>query len=262
MYMTKKKYFNKKKKNPFFSVITVVKNDEKNIDKTLKSVLSQNFRDFEYILIDGKSKDKTLNIIKKYKKSIAHLKSEIDKGIYYAMNKGIKLAKGHVIVFVNSGDLLKKNSLQDVSKIFLKDKKIDYVFGTVKRHYTTSTILKYGVNTKRLKFNFDFATAHSTGFFLKREIFKKYGLFNTKFKLSADYDLYYRIIITQKLSGGSTSKNQLIGEVTKGGYSSKVSFIQHLIEETKIRLHNKQNFLLVFIIFVNALIKFLIKKII
>ena len=146
--MAKKKYFNKKKNLPFFSVITVVKNDEKNIDKTLKSVLSQNFRDFEYILIDGKSKDKTLNIIKKYKKSIAHLKSEIDKGIYYAMNKGIKLAKGHVIVFVNSGDLLKKNSLKDVSKIFLKDKKIDYVFGTVKRHYTTSTILKYGVNTK------------------------------------------------------------------------------------------------------------------
>ena len=98
--MAKKKYFNKKKNLPFFSVITVVKNDEKNIDKTLKSVLSQNFRDFEYILIDGKSKDKTLNIIKKYKKSIAHLKSEIDKGIYYAMNKGIKLAKGHVIVFV------------------------------------------------------------------------------------------------------------------------------------------------------------------
>ena len=59
-----------------------------------------------------------------------------------------------------------------MSKIFLKDKKIDYVFGTVKRHYTTSTILKYGMNTKRLKFNFDFATAHSTGFFLKKKFLK------------------------------------------------------------------------------------------
>ena len=260
--MRKNKIIFNRALNPYFSIITVVKNDQNNIEKTIESIKHQSFSDYEYIIIDGKSIDKTVEKILKYKKFINLLISEKDNGIYYAMNKGIKLAKGNIIVFVNSGDLLKKNSLQNVSKIFLKDKKIDYVFGTVKRHYTTSTILKYGVNTKRLKFNFDFATAHSTGFFLKKEIFKKYGSFNTKFKLSADYDLYYRIIITQKLSGGSTSKNKLIGEVTKGGYSSKVSFIQHLIEETKIRIHNKQNLLLVFIIFVNALIKFLIKKII
>ncbi len=259
--MRKNKIIFNRALNPYFSIITVVKNDQNNIEKTIESIKHQSFSDYEYIIIDGKSIDKTVEKILKYKKFINLLISEKDNGIYYAMNKGIKLAKGNIIVFVNSGDLLKKNSLQNVSKIFLKDKKIDYVFGTVKRHYTTSTILKYGVNIERLKYNFDFATAHSTGFFLKRKIFDKYGLFNTKFKLSADYDLYYRLIITQKLFGSSTSKKKLIGEVAKGGYSSKVSFIQHLIEESKIRLHNKQNLLLVFIIFFNALIKFFLKKI-
>jgi len=260
--MIKKKYFNKKKKLPFFSVITVVKNDEQNIEKTLKSILSQSYKNYEYILIDGKSKDKTLNILKKYKKYITHLKSEKDGGIYYAMNKGIKLSKGQIIVFVNSGDYLKKSSLYNVRKIFLKNKKFDFVFGTVKRHYTTSTILKHGVNTKKLKYNFDFATAHSTGFFLKKKIFDKYGYFNTKFKYSADYDLYYRLIIINNINGGSTNKKNIIGEVTKGGFSSKLSFLGHLIEETKIRIHNKQNIIIVVLIFINAIIKFLKKKII
>ena len=261
MYMGKKKYFNKKKKLPFFSIITVVKNDEQKIEKTLKSVISQSYKNYEYILIDGKSKDKTLNSLKKYRNYFTHLRSEIDSGIYYAMNKGIKLAKGNVIVFVNSGDFLKKKSLYHVRKVFLKNKQYDYVFGTVKRHYTTSTILKHGVNIKRLKFNFDFATAHSTGFFLKKKIFDKYGHFNTMFKLSADYDLYYRLIIKNQIKGGTTNKKNIIGEVTKGGFSSKISFIKHLIEESRIRLHNDQNVLFVIIIFINAFIKQINKKI-
>lgn len=251
----------KNNKKPFFSIITVVKNDEKNIHKTIKSIINLNHKDYEYILIDGKSKDNTLKIIKKYRRFISNLISENDRGIYYAMNKGIKLSKGNIIVFVNSGDCLKKNSLIHIQKIFLKNKSYDYVFGTVRRHYTKSTILKYGINTNRLKYNFDFATAHSTGFFLKRKIFDKYGGFNTKFKYSADYDLYYRLIITNKILGGSTNKKNIVGEVAKGGFSSKISFCKHLIEECKIRLHNDQNFFLVIIIFINAIIKNVIKKI-
>ena len=91
-----------------------------------------------------------------------------------------------------------KISLNIINKTFKKDKKIDFVFGTVKRHYITSTILKHGFNLNRLKYNFDFATAHSTGFFLKKNFFLKYGFFNTKYKCSADYDLYYRLLITKK----------------------------------------------------------------
>ncbi len=258
--MRKKIIINKKKKKPIFSVITVVKNDEENILQTIKSIEKQSYKNFEYILIDGSSTDNTLAKILKNKKIVTKLISEKDKGIYDAMNKGIKLAKGEVIIFVNSGDILTKNALGIINKVFSKNKNLDFVFGTVKRHYTKAVIKKFGFNKNRLYYNFDFATAHSTGFFLKRKIFKKYGVFNTNFKHSADYDLYYRLIIKYNLLGGSTNKRNLIGIVSKGGYSSKVSFIDHLVEETRIRVHNKQNYLLVYLIFFNALFKHILKK--
>ena len=91
-----------------FSIITVVKNDQENIIKTLKSVLKQKkLVNLEYIVIDGKSSDKTLNIINQYAKEIDKIISENDNGIYYAMNKGIDLATGDIIAFCNLGMNLK-----------------------------------------------------------------------------------------------------------------------------------------------------------
>ena len=185
--------------------------------------------------------------------------SKSDNGIYYAMNKGIKISKGEIIVFINSGDLFKKNALKLIRNLFEKNKSLDFVFGTVKRHYTKSTILKYGFNKNRLKYNFDFATAHSTGFFVKRKEIIKAGLFNTKYKCSADYDLYYKLLIKQNLKGTFTKKKDLVGEVMSGGFSSKLSFLDHLIEEVRIRYANQQNLLIIFIIMFNAITKHLLK---
>ena len=248
-----------KRKHPRFSIITVVKNDRLKISNTVKSVLNQTYKNFEYIVVDGKSTDGTLRVLSKYKKKINHLISRPDNGIYFAMNKGVKISKGEIIVFINSGDLFKKSSLKIVSDLFDKKKKIDFVFGTVKRHYTKSTILKYGFNTNKLKYNFDFATAHSTGFFVKRNEIIKAGLFNTKYKCSADYDLYYKLLIKRSLKGTFTKKKDLIGEVMPGGFSSKLSFFEHLIEEIRIRYNNKQNLLTILIIIINALTKHLLK---
>ena len=257
----KKPIINIKKKNPYFSLITVVKNDEKNIKTTIQSIKKQTFKNFEYIIIDGNSKDKTIENILAHKKSINFLISENDKGIYYAMNKGIKICKGEVVVFVNSGDILFPNALKYVYEIFNKKRDLDFVIGTVKRNYSNITILKFGFNKKKLLTNFNFATSHSTGFFLKRKQLNKFS-FNTKYKCSSDYDLYYKLLITNNLKGSYTKKNKMVGEVMSGGFSSKISFFDHLIEETKIRLDNKQNFFLVSIIFVNAILKKFFKIII
>ena len=235
------------------SIITVVKNDEQNIQKTIRSIISQKKINYEYIIIDGKSTDNTLKKIRKYKSKINKIISKKDNGIYDAMNKGIKVANGDVIVFCNSGDFFYKNSLQKV--MFLFDKfNYDFVFGTVLRNYKKGKILKFGFNFNRMLYNFDFATSHSTGFFLKKKIYNLIGNYNTKFKISADYDLYFRLY-KKNLRGGYTKKNQKIGNMKSGGFSSKISFFQHLIEETKIRIHNSQNILFVILIFMNAVFK-------
>ncbi len=246
-----KKKFTKKK--PFFSIITVVKNDEQNIIKTIKSVHNQSFKDFEHIVIDGKSTDNTLKKIL-HNKKIDFLISEKDDGIYFAMNKGLKICKGKVILFVNSGDIITKNALKIVHKKFVNSNN-DFVFGTVRRHYVNDTILKYGFNVKKLHYNFDFATSHSTGFFLKKKFYSLLGNFDTKYKCSADYDIYYKLFIKKKLIGSSTEKNQIIGIVSSGGFSSKFGFLNGLFEECKIRFNNGQNFFIVLIILINNLIK-------
>ena len=245
---------------PLFSIITVVKNDEKNIQKTIESILNQEFKNFEYIIVDGKSEDSTISLVNKYKDEIKHIISENDDGIYFAMNKGAKIASGEFIVYVNSGDTLTSKALKIIQSKINEKPNIDFVFGTVKRNYTKDTLIKYGFDKKKLLYNFDFATSHSTGFFLRKSKFEKIGFFNTKFKCSADYDAYYKLIIINNLEGTYTNKNELVGEVSSGGFSSKLSFFDHLLEETRIRINNNQNVIFISIIFGNALLKHVIKK--
>ena len=245
---------------PFFSIITVVKNDEKNIELTINSILNQEFKNFEYIIVDGNSKDNTVGIINRYKDNIDKIISENDNGIYFAMNKGANLASGKFIVFVNSGDIFTTKALKIIYERITKQPDVDFIIGTVKRHYTKDTIIKSGFDKKRLKYNFDFATSHSTGFFLRNSKFREIGFFNTNYKCSADYDIYYKLLILNDLQGVSTKHEELIGEVSSGGFSSKISFFDHLLEETKIRINNHQNIILVALIFINALIKRVFKK--
>ena len=109
------------------SVITVVKNSAGTIEKTIQSVLSQKYENLEYLIIDGKSTDGTLDVINKYKENISYIESQKDNGIWDAMNKGISLAKGDIIGFLNADDIYNENTLKIVDNYFNKNK-IDFLF--------------------------------------------------------------------------------------------------------------------------------------
>ena len=238
-------------KKPLISIITVCKNSELTIEKTIKSVINQNYQNIEYILIDGKSTDKTLSIIKKYKKKIKKIVSENDKGIYDAFNKGLKLAKGDLIGFVNSDDILIQNALSILVKYYNNYPDKDFFFGSVKKHWKVI----HGYNPWKIHFMWGFYTSHSTGFYIKKKAAKKLGNYRLKYKFSADYDYFYRMIVHHKMQGIGTKKDELFGIFRRGGFSSRSSIRSKFLEEIKIRLDNKQNIFLVSMIFIYKFIR-------
>ena len=243
----------KNKKNPLFSIVTVVFNGEKYLEKTIKSILSQSYNNFEYIIIDGGSTDGTINIIKKYNKKISKWISKKDRGIYDAFNRGMKLCSGDFICIVNSDDILKKNALKIISKYIFKYPDIDFIFGSVKKHWG----ILHGYRPHKIKYSWGFYSSHSTGFFLRNSSAKKIGQYNIKYRYHADYDYFYRMIVKHEMKGVATKKNEITGIFRRGGFSSKSSFGPMFIEELKIRLNNDQNLLLVlFIAFYKLIIHF------
>ncbi len=230
-------------KNLKISIITVTKNSEKFLQENLDSLKKQNYKNFELIVIDGASNDKTLDIIKNNTDLITNWLSEPDEGLYYAMNKGLKLCKGDVIGILNSDDIYDPKALAIVNKYF-QNKQLDFLFGSVFKHK-----LMYGFYPNKIYWTFGFYTTHSVGFFMKKESHDKVGFYNTKYKFSADYDLFYRMIVKHKMVGEATRKDEILGTFRSGGLSSKIRYIDFLKENSQIRLDNGQNKFLVFIIF-------------
>ena len=224
------------KENPLISIITVTLNSQKYLEETLKSIFDQKYKNYELIIIDGKSNDKTLKIIKKNNNKIDYWISQKDKGIYDAFNKGLALARGQYIGFVNSDDVLTKNSLKYLAH-YHRSKKFDFLFGAVKKHWG----ILHGYKKWKIKFSWGFYSSHSTGFFISNKAAKKVGKYNLKFKYHADWDYFYRMIIKKKLVGISSNKNELFGHFRRGGYSSNLTYDNHVLETIKIRLSNGQN---------------------
>jgi len=205
------------------SLITASFNSEQFIEDTIISVINQTFKNIEYIIIDGKSHDNTINIVNRYKNHIAKIISEKDNGIYDAMNKGIAIASGDIIGFINSDDFYTDNSvIENIVKLFLSSNPdalyadIFYISRKNKnkiiRHWTTD---KYQPNSMTKGWH----PPHPT-LFVKKDIYNKYGGFNTKYSLAADFELMLRLFEKYKISsvyypkpiikmrtGGATSKN-------------------------------------------------------
>lgn len=233
-----------------FSIITVVLNAKKDLNETIESLRNQKFKNFEYIIIDGGSTDGTLEIIKQNLDIIDKWKSEKDSGIYDAMNKGIDLCQGNFIGFLNAGDKYTSDGLTIIND-YLEKYNVDFIFGTVMKK-----VLRHGFKKYRIYWNFDFSSSHSSGFFIKNKSQQKLGKYNLKYKISSDYDLFYRMIVKEKMCGFATKKNELVGIFKSGtSYSSTFTFQDHLKEETIIRLDNNQNSFFVFLIYLLHFLK-------
>ncbi len=207
---------------PKISIITVCYNAEIYIAKTIESVLSQTYSNYEYIIVDGGSSDKTLSILENYKSKIDKLISEPDNGLYYAMNKGIKLAQSEYIIFINAGDTFHASTT--LENLFSSCRNSDVIYGDTlitdenwkvkrKRRLRPPAKLKY------TDFNKGMLVSHQA-FVAKRSLAP---YFDTNYRYSADFNWCVEILkraeticnasipIAHFMAGGQTSKTILPG---------------------------------------------------
>lgn len=180
------------------SIITVVWNNKKTIKDAIESVLAQSYKNIEYIVVDGASTDGTVDTIKLYGDQISTFVSEQDKGIYDGLNKGIALATGDVIGILHSDDIYaSKDAIKEVADMFSADTTLEGVYGdliyTLKEDTTKTLRYWKSCNFKPSLLKQGWMPAHPT-FFLKKDIYKKYGAFDLDFKIAADYDFMLRVL--------------------------------------------------------------------
>ncbi len=185
------------------SIITVVKNNVCTVKHAIESVLSQTYNNIEYIVIDGASTDGTYEIVKNYNNKIKKLISEEDNGLYHAMNKGLQHATGDIVGILNSDDVyFNTHVIEDVVKTF-KDKELDSLFGDLfyVEKDNLDKVVRYWKSSefKLGSFAKGWHPPHPS-FFVKNEIYKKYGVFDTNMEVSADFDLMLRFLEKHKIS--------------------------------------------------------------
>ena len=217
-----------KEKKVKFSIITVVKNDKTNIESTIKSLSSQNFSDYEHIIIDGNSSDGTSEVIKKAirnQKKINYIRKK-DKNLYQALNRGIKVAKGDFIGILHSGDMYFNNKVLKLvnSKI---TNEIDILSGFiiyVDNNFKKKRLWNYKIKNLN-KYN-AFKIAHPSTF-ISKKVFKKIGYYNILYTIASDTDFLLRVskipdisfmllqrtFIAMKIGGLSTSYSRICRKI-------------------------------------------------
>lgn len=205
------------------SIVTAAFNSADTILDTINSVASQNYPDKEHIVVDGGSHDGTVEIIQSNISKISQWKSEPDRGIYDAMNKGIKMTSGEIVGTLNSDDFYFDNKVLSAVAEAFQNKNVDAVFGDlvfVHPDNLEEVVRRYSSRRWHPKrFAWGYMPAHPT-FFVRRKFYEEYGLYKTNYKISADYELLIRFLYVFKLRyrymnvtmvkmrlGGASSKN-------------------------------------------------------
>ena len=227
------------------SIITVCFNSERTIVDTINSVNSQNYKNIEHIFVDGGSKDKTLSLIKKNSNKNKKIIIKKNSSIYEAMNEGIKKSKGDIIQILNSDDILYSNSI--IKKVIAKIKKqpkIDIFLGNVvyfsyKNFYNTSRYFK--ANKKKIANLKKGDMPPHPSSFIRKKVYNKFGLYNSKYKIAADFDFFLRVFTINKIK--FKILNMDIVKMRSGGASNKniISYFEILFEILDSLKKHKQN---------------------
>mgnify|MGYP001208812130 CR=1 FL=1 len=193
------------------SIITVVYNNEDSVEDAINSVLSQSYQDVEFIIVDGKSNDGTLEIIARYSRSIHKFISEKDKSNYDAYNKGLKLATGEIIGFLNSDDLFdNKDVISNVVKEFKLNGDLDIVYGNiqyVKKNNTNKIVRKWISSQWYDNFFNDGNVPPHPSVFIKKRVYDISGNFDIDFYLAADYEFMFRVFHVKKFKSKYLNMN-------------------------------------------------------
>jgi len=222
------------------SLITVSFNAENTISRCIESVIGQNFKNIEYIIIDGGSTDKTTQIIAQYKEYTSIFLSEPDKGIYDAMNKGINLASGDIIGMLNADDYFADSSvLSAVADAFARQN-ANITYGDLDYINTQGNIVRKwrsGMYTNSM-FKRGWMPPHPT-FYCKRSLFKQYGFYSLEYGTAADYELMLRFMYLNKIAAFYIKK--VMVKMSTGGASNKTlnNRIKGLFFDLKAMRNNK-----------------------
>lgn len=183
------------------SVITINYNDCDGLKKTIDSVVSQTFKDFEWIVIDGGSTDGSRDLIERFADCFAYWVSEPDTGVYNAMNKGIKVAKGEYIQFLNSGDWLYDETV--LERVYSRNDKEDIIFANKHVFYYqdgTTSVCEREYGNYFTPFNLIHQNINHQSAFIKKELFEKYGYYDETYSIIADRKFFFETILLHDAS--------------------------------------------------------------
>lgn len=249
----------KANKNPLISIITVVYNGDKYLEQTIKSVINQTYKNIEYIIIDGGSTDRTLEIIEKYEKQIDYWISEPDEGLYDAMNKGIRKANGDLIGMINSDDWYELDAVSHVVKSLLDNPNKGVFHGDMYLISDKSKKILRSFNSSKFKFKYYGMTyAHPT-FFVSKRIYSKYQ-YNTRLKTISDYQFSLEVFLDD--SKTYCYIDRPLANYRFGGLSDTIATNKLLIDGFKARknaglnmFQNMFSFLIRFVVFYSYKLK-------
>lgn len=206
------------------SIITVCYNSAATIEKTILSVAGQSYKNVEYLIIDGNSKDNTVEIIKKHEDKITKWISESDRGLYDAMNKGIEMATGDLIGILNSDDVFNNEIVLEEVANFHQKNTIDASVGNILQHKENGKIIRI-YSSKYWspdKLRIGYMPPHPSIFF-KKELFNAFGNYQLGFKIGADYELITRFFLKNSITwkySGITTTAMLVGGLSSSGSAS------------------------------------------